>query len=430
MAPSGDDANSGSISAPFRTLQRAADMVQPGKTVILRAGTYAGFTLRRSGTATAPITFMAYTGEAPVVDGFDTTLYTIRLTAVRYVTLTGLTVQGGYGDRQSGGGISVENSSYVIVRNNVLRDNKSYGVRSNDSTNVVIDDNDITGNAVGVHIGGGGAGTVVSSNLIHDNDRMMVNTSDDPGDDAGGEAVALVKSTGHVVVRNNYIWGNRAVSYDYGYDGGAFSIYAASNWEITDNHTWDNRNIMETGTDAAKTPCDGGQFTRNVNYGATTVDVTVGMVLRCASNTLVANNTFQGIQHHVFDISHNKGSWGGSIEGLRIINNVISISTGKIYGIESALPASVVIDQNLLYQAGPGPIATVMGSPASSLETFRSWTGREAQGLVADPRFIDVAGNDYRLQSGSPAIDSGRSIAGVTDGYVGAAPDRGAIEQR
>ena len=45
------------------------------------------------------------------------------------------------------------------------------------------------------------------------------------------------------------------------------------------------------------TPCDGNTFTRNLNYGATTEDRTVGMVLRCASNMLVANNTFAGIQY-------------------------------------------------------------------------------------------------------------------------------------
>ena len=46
---------------------------------------------------------------------------------------------------------------------------------------------------------------------------------------------------GHVTVSGNRIWGNRAVSSDWGYDGAAFSIYAASNWTISDNVTWNNR---------------------------------------------------------------------------------------------------------------------------------------------------------------------------------------------
>ena len=219
------------------------------------------------------------------------------------------------------------------LRNSVLRNNHSFGVRSENSTNVVIRGNDIYGNAEGVRIGWKNAGTVVADNDIHDNDQMMVNTPDIKGDDSGADGVSLVHSTGPVTITGNRLWGNRAKSYDYGYDGGAFSIFGASNWSISDNTTWDNRNVLETGTDPDKTPCANGSFTRNLNYGATTVDMTVGMVLRCASDTLVANNTFVGIQNFVFAISNNQGTYGGTIDGLRIVNNVVSISTGLVYGI-------------------------------------------------------------------------------------------------
>jgi hypothetical protein len=42
--------------------------------------------------------------------------------------------------------------------------------------------------------------------------------------------------------------------------------------------------------------------------------------------------------------------------------------------------------------------------------------------------FANGAGHDYALRSGSPAIDTGLLIDGVTNGYTGAAPDRGAFE--
>jgi hypothetical protein len=430
VATDGDDAGPGTTDAPWRTLQHAADVVRAGETVLVREGTYDGFTIRRSGAAGSPVTFAAYPGDKPVVDGRGVLGYTVRLVAVAHVVIDGLTIQGGYMDRQAGGGVSVEGSSYITLTHNTIRDNHSFGVRTENSTHVLVDDNDVYGNAVGIHIGWQGEGTVVSNNFVHENDLMMVNTPDVPGDDAGGEGIAIVHSTGHVTVTGNYVWGNRSASYDYGYDGGAFSVYAASNWDISGNVTWDNRNVFEAGTDADKTPCDGGSFTRNLNYGATTVDRTVGMVLRCASNTLVANNTFVGMQYFVFDISHNRGGWGGSIEGLRVVNNVISVSSGKVYGIETALPSSVVIDYNLVYNAGTGYLATYLGEGTKSLAQLTAWTGEEIHGMQSNPQFADPGGHEYTLANTSPALDNAIFVAGVTDSFAGAAPDRGYAERR
>ncbi len=430
VAPDGSDAAAGSAAAPWRTLQKAADTVPAGATVLVRDGTYAGFIMRRSGTAAAPITFAAYPGEKPVVDGRDAVAYVIRLVGVSHVRLVGLTVQGGYAERHSGGGVSIESSSHVVVRDSLIRGNKAFGIRSAGSTHVLIEANEVTGNAVGVHINGAGEGTVVSNNLVHDNTRMMVNTPDVANDDVGAEGIALVRSTGRVVVRDNYLWGNRAPSYDYGYDGGAFSVYAASNWTITGNTSWDNRNVLETGTDAAMTPCANNVFTRNLSYGATTVDRTVGMVLRCAENMLVANNTFRGMQHFVFALSHNRSGWGGSTEGLRIVNNIVSISTGTIFRIENSLPASVMTDSNLVEVSAGAYVASAPGrGSTASLATFRSWMGWEQDGVQADPGFVDAQANDYRLRADSAAVDTAWVIPGVTDGHTGEAPDRGYAER-
>jgi parallel beta-helix repeat protein len=430
VSPNGSDSADGSLASPWRTLQRAADAASAGVSVVIRDGTYGGFESRRSGSAGSPITFMAYPGESVVIDGRNSVDYTVRLSGVQFVRIVGLTVQGGFAERQQGGGLLIGGSSQVEVRDSTFRSNRAFGIRSYNSTHVLIEGNDIYGNAVGIQVGGAGEGTVIRDNRIHDNDQMMVNTADVRGDDVGGEGVALVRSTGNVVVTDNRIWGNRAASYDYGYDGGAFSIYAAYNWTIRDNVTWDNRNVLETGTDAAKTACDNNRFVRNLNYAATSVDVTVGMVLRCASNTTVANNTFEGMQSFVFDISHMRASWGGSIEGLRIVNNVISAASGKIYGIESTLPASVVIDNNVLQNRGTGYLATYLGTGTKSLATFAEWTGQELHGTVADPLFRDPDAHDYRLRTESVAVDRGWRVAGVTDSYMGAAPDLGFSETR
>jgi hypothetical protein len=48
--------------------------------------------------------------------------------------------------------------------------------------------------------------------------------------------------------------------------------------------------------------------------------------------------------------------------------------------------------------------------------------------ITSNPGFVNASGGDFHLQSTSPAIDYGRQISGITDGFVGSAPDAGAYE--
>jgi hypothetical protein len=62
VSPSGNDTSSGSQSAPFLTIQKAANVATPGTTVHVLPGTYTNpVTINTSGTATAPITFISET---------------------------------------------------------------------------------------------------------------------------------------------------------------------------------------------------------------------------------------------------------------------------------------------------------------------------------------------------------------------------------
>src|SRR5262245_53218203 len=62
VAPYGNAAGPGTDEDPWRTLQRAANAVRAGDDVTVRAGNYAGFDLRTSGTAANPIRFLADSG--------------------------------------------------------------------------------------------------------------------------------------------------------------------------------------------------------------------------------------------------------------------------------------------------------------------------------------------------------------------------------
>lgn len=68
-----NDANPGTRDQPWRTMTRAAQALQPGDSVIVRAGTYREQVMpARGGTAAnSRITYAAYTGETVIVSGAE-----------------------------------------------------------------------------------------------------------------------------------------------------------------------------------------------------------------------------------------------------------------------------------------------------------------------------------------------------------------------
>ena len=70
VSPSGSDSAAGTLEQPFLTVQHGVNQLQAGDTLILRAGNYhEQVTVQRSGTAGAPITLAAYSGETPTLIG-------------------------------------------------------------------------------------------------------------------------------------------------------------------------------------------------------------------------------------------------------------------------------------------------------------------------------------------------------------------------
>ena len=72
VSPQGSDDNPGTIARPFKTIQKCAELVQPGSTCWLRQGTYRETVRPKiSGTDTKPITFAAYNQEAVTISGTE-----------------------------------------------------------------------------------------------------------------------------------------------------------------------------------------------------------------------------------------------------------------------------------------------------------------------------------------------------------------------
>lgn len=72
VAVSGSDAAPGTLTQPFETIQKCAEVAQAGDTCFIRGGTYREtVTPTHSGTAAEPITFTAYQDELVILSGAD-----------------------------------------------------------------------------------------------------------------------------------------------------------------------------------------------------------------------------------------------------------------------------------------------------------------------------------------------------------------------
>jgi len=98
---------------------------------------------------------------------------------------------------------------------------------------------------------------------------------------------------------------------------------------------------------------------------------------------------------------------------IEIRGNIISTNDRAeiaIYDVDSL----VADDHNLLYHTGPGEVYTINRS-GYSLSQYQATTGKGLGSIEADPRFVNPWGNDFHLQSRSPAIDASVDIGLATD---------------
>jgi hypothetical protein len=151
VAPTGDDANPGTLDKPFATVQRAQAAVSPGDTVYIRGGTYVLMEsqiarrqriwayvnfLDKSGTPGKRINYWAYPGERPVFDFSAVKPAGLRIdafyTSASWIHFKGLEVTGVQvtlkGHTQS---ICFENDgSHNIYERLSLHDGQAIGIYS------------------------------------------------------------------------------------------------------------------------------------------------------------------------------------------------------------------------------------------------------------------------------------------------------------
>ncbi len=131
VSPSGHDANNGSEATPFKTIQRALNVVSPGEIAYLRNGIYnESATILSSGTVSEPIGIKNYPGESPIMEwnssvgnwgGF---YFGGDLPSQKeHIHLEGLEIRGYYYD-----GVKLYNGVGCQVTNCHIHHNKAQGI--------------------------------------------------------------------------------------------------------------------------------------------------------------------------------------------------------------------------------------------------------------------------------------------------------------
>lgn len=397
VSATGSDAGNGSHASPWRTIAKATSSAPAGAVIVVGTGTYAPFTVTKAGqtVTAAPEASVVVQGRAGVQD-------VVRIAAPA-ATVKDLTVKGCVPHPNPAGGFNDNGSSAVRIHDGAhgvtvaglrIRDSRGtnshglrfgcYGILAHGANASKIVDNDIAGTGSGIYVMGGGAGTLVADNRIHDNDVLIRNT---PGNDddygANGISFSNVRSLPGPVVTRNIIKGNFGPSSDYGFDGGAVEIFNSSHVSVLANTIADNENVLETGNSPNGRnllgECIGNVFAGNTVSGrapGSKLDRSIGMILRCATGMVVKGNSFTGIDWWVYEITTGD-KFASNVNGLTITGNSV-IADQKVYALGvDPFATALVLDANRIRHTGKIFANHADGSTSPDLADWQRRTLRD-----------------------------------------------------
>ena len=166
--------------------------------------------------------------------------------------------------------------------------------------------------------------------------------------------------------------------------------------------------------------CCGWHIHDNVCYDS----VLGGFMLNSGTNNLVENNVFvDGKQNQI-----QWNPWRGYVtRDNRCERNVFAYAgrPANLYALNRFQNEYVAFRSNLVH-ARNGQI-NILGTPDLPREnSWQAWQqrGQDQSSLLADPRFVDTAGRDYRLKPDSPAFGLGFQAIDLTTVGNYASPDR------
>ncbi|MBN1756453.1 T9SS type A sorting domain-containing protein [bacterium] len=386
VAPDGLDSQPGSLTYPWGTIQHAADELLPGDTVLIRGGVYHEQVITDHGGSAAegPISFRAYPGEIPILDGYGvTTGNNGIIIGHSYIHIKGLEIRN-WNDN----GIWAEGAGYLEISDCEVH-NVTYGIGFSEGTHdfelnrVVIHHFDLYG------FDATPGSTPCCNGVLND---CVSHTGRDP--DANVDGFAL----GHGEQRNFQL--NRCVAYGV-YDGFDISSRVSTLNGCLAYDCWNG---------CYKLWQDSVYLYNCIGYDADGAIVELDWDDEPGSVTLMNCTFFHGETYIVW--VENPG------DELYMYNCILSGGDNIGLAFESMGVTNYHGNYNIFHtNDGYRTVAVGYTDEFSSAEVeagdWNAYSGEDEHSMVVyspEGLFEDAEGNDFHLPPTSPAIDRGTSL--------------------
>jgi hypothetical protein len=448
VSVSGNDANSGTLAAPWRHIQYAMDRVGAGSTVNVLTGVYNEYvTFKNSGSSGNYVVLQNYTGNSPVIDGTGLPISgevgLVTIANKQYVKLVGFEIR----NLKAGGvssafpqGVSIRgNGAFIEVRNNKVHDIENscrrcgahgiavYGRDPSASIHdLIIDGNEVYNGKFGwsesMVLNGNVEFFTVSNNIVHDNDNIGIDfigyegENPDPALDRARDGTVVGNLVYNINSYGNPAYGNERSAGGIYVDGGTRivverNIVHHSNLgvELASEHSGRNTSFIT--------------LRNNFFYNNTQTGIAMGgydTKRGSTENCVIVNNTLYN--------NYTQGDWGAELyiqfdtRNNLIKNNIIFANSSRRF-IESwsAVMTANVVGRNLYFATGSGSNGTWIwkGVTYTTFAAYQSGSGNDTTGFVGvDPLLVNPAAGDLHLNTGSPAINAGENLPSSQMGTV------------
>jgi len=456
VSTTGDDSNPGTQTAPWRTVQHAADTVRAGTTVNVRGGVYEELVaIKTSGNATdGYVTFRSYPGETAILDATHFTPNSrsaiLTIHDKSYVRIEGFEIRNFHTaeHRQTPLGISVmgAGSHIELLKNNVHhieqifngRDGPGHGangfgiaVYGTDAktpiSELVIDGNEVhhlqTGSSESLVVNGNVTNFRITHNVVHDNNNIGIDvigferTAPDPAVDQARDGVVSGNLVYNITSKGNPAYGDDVNSDGIYVDGGTRIL-------IEQNVMHDVDFGIELASEHKDRATSYITARNNLIYHCHTAGVSIGGYAPERGHTdhsTVVNNTLY--DNDTSDTKSGEFQMQWNMADDIFANNIVYAGPRCLIAVNKSQVDKdhppVVIDHNLYFCAS-GPKASTWEESSAHLTGFDNYvqsTGNDRHSRFLEPHFVDAAANDFHLRSDSPAIASG-STDGVLVGEL------------